>query len=545
MENYIKNNIQGEILIPLETYYKQNANNKIDSKTIFEYNYKSFRSIVFTNEYLHFFLVILFEPDEENNFNINDINEYIKNNCTINIQFTKKFEEKKEENLNLNSLKDEINYTLEENKDNIKLINNGFLKNVELLVEKNIIIYELYSKIQLKDPINNHIPNNTKIDLNINITINKKKKSYFDLDINDIHIINYININNENNTENEISTKKKYFLFNISKTLTVINPLKINSINQYDCGNNKYLLTIKLENITYKINFVDLSLKNSLILKKEKEKLYEEEEEFLDFQFPIILTNIYIDDERALIDDILFLNFIKFEQKRNLEAKFTVNMNNLKFNLLNDKFPVIINPKEIYNLVISIEKRYANYLLLDTNTIDKKKSKEDSNMTNQLIKLTISTPIYINISSDKPIHNLIWNFPFKWKDEINNKLNISVKIEENENIKIYNFFKVFFTVRKTHKEKIKFEFRFNNSYEDFTLEKDKSNNHINNNLPDIFPERKSILVELNENEFEKNIEIRYMPIRKEYIEFPPFEIYDNFLDKIYLVFFTNKIYVNE
>lgn len=136
MENYIKNNIQGEILIPLETYYKQSANNKIDSKTIFEYNYKSFRSIVFTNEYLHFFLVILFELDEENNFNINDINEYIKNNCTINIQFTKKFEEKKEENLNLNSLKDEINYTLEENKDNIKLINNGFLKNVELLVKK-------------------------------------------------------------------------------------------------------------------------------------------------------------------------------------------------------------------------------------------------------------------------------------------------------------------------------------------------------------------------------------------------------------------------
>ena len=80
-------------------------------------------------------------------------------------------------------------------------------------------------------------------------------------------------------------------MFNISKTLTVINPFKINSINQYDCGNNKYLLTIKLENITYKINFVDFALKNSLILKKEKEKLYEEEEEFLDFQFPIILTN--------------------------------------------------------------------------------------------------------------------------------------------------------------------------------------------------------------------------------------------------------------
>ena len=41
------------------------------------------------------------------------------------------------------------------------------------------------------------------------------------------------------------------------------------------------------------------------------------------------------------------------------------------------------------------------------------------------------------------------------------------------------------------------------------------------------------------------IEIRYMPIRKEYIGFPPFEIFDNNLQKIYLVFFTNKIYVNQ
>ena len=36
-----------------------------------------------------------------------------------------------------------------------------------------------------------------------------------------------------------------------------------------------------------------------------------------------------------------------------------------------------------------------------------------------------------------------------------------------------------------------------------------------------------------------------MPIRKEYIELPPYEILDVNLDKIYLIFFTNKIYVNE
>ncbi len=81
-------------------------------------------------------------------------------------------------------------------------------------------------------------------------------------------------------------------------------------------------------------------------------------------------------------------------------------------------------------------------------------------MINQLIKLIISTPIYINISTNKPIHNLIWNFSLKWKDEINNKISISFSIEKKE-IKIYNFFKVFFKINKTHKEKIKFEFKFN------------------------------------------------------------------------------------
>ena len=538
MENYIKNNIQGEILIPLETYYKQQEiNNKIKPEKIFEYNYKSFRSIVFTNEYLHFFLVILFEKDEENNYNIYEINEFIKNNCYIYISYTKKFQEK-EENLDLNKLKDEIYYTLEENKDNkddIKFINNGTLKQYVILEEKNIIIYELYSKIQLKDSYNNPIINNTKIDLNISLISKKKNNSYDDFDINDIYIINYLSFNPKLEKDNPYSSKSKT-LFNINKTLTVINPLKINSMNQYDCGNNKYLLTIKLENITYKLNFLDQTLKNSLILKKYKE-IFDEEliNDNIYLEFPIIITNIHVDNEKTLINDFLFLNFLKFEQERNIQGKISIDSNGIKYSILNTKFPIVINPKEIYNLVISIEKSFSNYLILESN-------KKDSNMINQLIKLTISTPIYIYISSDKPINNLIWNFSFKWKDEINNKLNIQFNIGKDDII-IYNFFKVFFTIKKTHKEKIKLEFRFNDSYEDFSLnEKNKAN--IGDNLPDIFPEKKSFFVELDENEFEKIVEFRYMPIRKEYIEFPPFEIFDIILNKIYLVFFTNKIYVN-
>ena len=544
MENYIKNNIQGEILIPLETYYKQQETSKIKLNEIFSYNYKSFRSIVFMNEYLHFFLAIFFEENINNNYNIISISEFIKNNCCINIQYTKKFDEKEEtENLEINNLKDEIYYTLDETTDKNKFINNGYLKQYEIIEEKNIIIYEIYSEIRIKDAINTRIINNTKIDLNISISMNKINNLYNDLDVNDIHIFNYININDETNSENDNSRFINYTLFNISKTLTVVNPLKINSMNQYDCGNNKYILTIKIENITYKINFLDETLKNSFILQKEKEIILDNmnEEEKIYFEFPIMITNIYIDNEKSLINDILFLNFLKFEQERNNKEEYNINVNNIKYNVLNTKFPIIINPKEIFNLVFSIEKRFSNYLLLNTNT--KKNSKENSNMINQLIKLTISTPIYINISTNKPIHNLIWNFSVKWKDEINNKLNISFNIDKTE-IKIYQFFKVFFTIKKTHQEKIKLEFRFNDSYEDFSLKKNNAKNK-GDNLPNIFPEKKSFFVELAENEFEKMYEFKYMPIRKEYIEFPPFEIFDVVLNKIYLVFFTNKIYVND
>ena len=53
------------------------------------------------------------------------------------------------------------------------------------------------------------------------------------------------------------------------------------------------------------------------------------------------------------------------------------------------------------------------------------------------------------------------------------------------------------------------------------------------------------IINMQENEFTKIVEMRYLPVRTEYMELPPFEIYDSQYNKIYFVFFTNKIYVNE
>ena len=562
MENYIKTCLQGEILIPVENNYKSNhfsnSNknniniNELPLSNIFDTDYKSYRSIVFKNEFIHFFLVIHLGQEDENinmnnakskkfSMNIKEFNEYLDNNCSINILYSKVYgeEENSEYKENeANKKKEDINFTLEEWND-IKYINNGILVKKEIFEEKNIIIYELYSKIKLKEGNNNYI-SNKKIEMTVTITTNKNSNSYSNFDINDIHIINYLNIN-----DNENNLGKKYTLLSINKILSVENPLNIIRIGQFGCGSNKYLITIKIENITYKINFLDKSLKNSIFLKKRNMP----EDEFLYHEFPIIINDIYINGDKTTIEDLIIINFLKFEQERKKDEKYEINSKKIKFNLVNNKFPINIRPKEVFNLIINIEKQYDYLMISDLSAKNKSKNK-----INKLANLTLSTPIFLNILSNKPINNLIWSFHFRWKDEFNNKLNIIFKIDNgdddaNKGIKLYQFFKVYFIISKSHKEKVKFELRFNNSYDEFNLNKNllnrESKSVVGDGLPDIFPEKKMIEVEMKENETSKIIEMRYIPIRTEYIELPPFEIFDCLLNKIYFVFFTNKIYVNE
>ena len=562
MENYIKTCLQGEILIPVENNYKSNhfsnSNknniniNELPLSNIFDTDYKSYRSIVFKNEFIHFFLVIHLGQEDENinmnnakskkfSMNIKEFNEYLDNNCSINILYSKVYgeEENSEYKENeANKKKEDINFTLEEWND-IKYINNGILVKKEIFEEKNIIIYELYSKIKLKEGNNNYI-SNKKIEMTVTITTNKNSNSYSNFDINDIHIINYLNIN-----DNENNLGKKYTLLSINKILSVENPLNIIRIGQFGCGSNKYLITIKIENITYKINFLDKSLKNSIFLKK----INMPEDEFLYHEFPIIINDIYINGDKTTIEDLIIINFLKFEQERKKDEKYEINSKKIKFNLVNNKFPINIRPKEVFNLIINIEKQYDYLMISDLSAKNKSKNK-----INKLANLTLSTPIFLNILSNKPINNLIWSFHFRWKYEFNNKLNIIFKIDNgdddaNKGIKLYQFFKVYFIISKSHKEKVKFELRFNNSYDEFNLNKNllnrESKSVVGDGLPDIFPEKKMIEVEMKENETSKIIEMRYIPIRTEYIELPPFEIFDCLLNKIYFVFFTNKIYVNE
>ena len=566
MENYIRNCLYGEILIPLENNYKSDnislfQNDKINNPKelslikILDNNYKSFRSVVFTNECLHFYLIIKFEEVNINSnnseikskrysMNINELNNYFENNCSINIQYSKIYEEKNtnndEKELDKNKINEYITFNFEEKKD-IKYVNNGILIKKTIFEEKKMILYELYSKIKLKERNNNY--ENTKIEMNLTITTNIFH-SYNNLDINDIHVINYLNINDNKNKNNNI--RKKFTLLNLVKQLSIINPLRILNIKQFGCGNNKYLLSIKIENITHKINFLDISLKNSIFIQKKKIS----DDAFLYNEFPIIINDAYIYGDKTAIEDLIFINFLKYEQERKINERYKIDSKKIKFNLINNKFPIIIKPSEVFNLIINLEKQY-DYLMLNNNISTNNK---DNNKINQLAKLILTTPICLNILSNRPIYNLIWTFPLKWKDEVNNKLNISFKIDIGENnldseIKLYNFFKVYFIISKSHKEKVKFELRFNNSYEEFNLPKniiEKGNKAlVGDGLPDILPEKKIIEIKMEENESSKIVEMRYIPVRTEYIELPPFEIFDFQLNKMYFVFFTNKVYVNQ
>ena len=219
MENYIKNSLQGEILIPLENSYKidkLNNPNKIPFSKIFDLDYKSFRSTVFKNEFIHFYLIIQYAPEENRgvsiknySMNINQLNDYICNNCSINIQYSKVYMEKEDEDekaieFQKKKNKEDLTYSFEETKE-MKYVNNGILIKKEVLTDKNIIIYELFSKIKLKDEFNKSTNNN--ILMNITITTNENNNLYNDLDINDIHVFNYLNI-----YDNENYIGKKYTL---------------------------------------------------------------------------------------------------------------------------------------------------------------------------------------------------------------------------------------------------------------------------------------------------------------------------------------------
>ena len=320
------NSLIYEILIPLEDNISKNKKNNIfddinNLEEILSFNITNFRSILYEKELLRFFLII------KNNTNFE--NDSFLNNIEFEIQFQLSSKLENKNSKDLNNLKTELNLlgelsnSLEIKKNNInkKYINNKICI-LELFHYVNVPIQYLFKKLDLVIKIKKRINND---------------------------FMNYIQINNLLDYSDMIYEYK--IIKKITKEIKIIRPISIKQIKQLDRSSNLSIFTIKIENITNNINYLDKSLRFSEILKNINENEITE----VNFGFDLIISNIKIFTDKTKIDNKMILNIDKFEQNINFND-YKISLNNFKFIILNKNFPICIKPKEEYNLIIKLEK---------------------------------------------------------------------------------------------------------------------------------------------------------------------------------------------
>ena len=320
------NSLKYEILIPLENNISKNKKNNIfdninNLEEILSLNITNFRSILYEKELLRFFLII------KNNINFE--NDSFLNNIEFEIQFqlSQKLENDKSNDLNnLNTelnLLGELSNSLEINKNKIirKYINN------------KICILELIHYI--------NVPNQYLFKtLDLVVKIKKRINNDF---------MNYIQINNLLDYSDMIYEYKTIKIIN--KQIKIIRPIIIKQLMQLDRSSNFSIFTIKIENNTNNLNYLDNSLRFSEILKNINESEISE----VNFGFDLIINDIKIFSDKTNIENKMVLNIDKFEQNINFND-YMISLNNFKFILLNKYFPICIKPKEEYNIIIKVEK---------------------------------------------------------------------------------------------------------------------------------------------------------------------------------------------
>ena len=577
------NSLIYEILIPLEDNISKNKKNNIfddinNLEEILSFNITNFRSILYEKELLRFFLII------KNNTNFE--NDSFLNNIEFEIQFQLSSKLENKNSKDLNNLKTELNLlgelsnSLEIKKNNInkKYINNKICI-LELFHYVNVPIQYLFKKLDLVIKIKKRINND---------------------------FMNYIQINNLLDYSDMIYEYK--IIKKITKEIKIIRPISIKQIKQLDRSSNLSIFTIKIENITNNINYLDKSLRFSEILKN----LNENEITEVNFGFDLIISNIKIFTDKTKIDNKMILNIDKFEQNINFND-YKISLNNFKFIILNKNFPICIKPKEEYNLIIKLEKyKIINDKNFFDNQIEIKNNINNiliNNEENNEIKdneniILIDTENYISEDIKKKNKKKFTFFPkFSQKrnkfisDNNSNKNYSSSPTTKNRNKtrKISNSYKIFkydlntpisinldsnniynstfFNINLKWKNEmynniyIKFiiddnifeKFKFFKSKLILTNISNKNNkysiifnnsyedfklNENNMNLPEILSEFKNYDIGVIESGKEKEIILRFYPLSINFLSFPQFKIKEHLYNKEFLVIFSNKIFIN-
>jgi len=575
MSNEINfNSLQYEILIPLEDNISKNKNNNLFDNInklgdILLFDITKFRRIIYEKELLRFFLVIKNNIKFENDSFLNDLEFDIEFKLSSELD-NKSDKELKQLNTELNSF-GELTNNIKLNKNNLnrKFINNKICI-LELIHYINVPAHYLYKTIYLIINIKRKINNN---------------------------FMNYIQINNLIDYCDMIHDYKTIKIIN--KEITIIRPILIKQFMQLDRSSNLSFFTIKIENITGNLNFFDDSLRFSEFLKNENEN-----KNFnVKFGIDLIINNIKIFTDKTKIDRKMILNIDKFEQNINFND-YQIPLNSFKFIILNKEFPIIIKPKEEYNILIKLEKykknntnnilvnnneeeiKYnqslnlidtENYISENIKKTNKKKfsffpkfsqkrnnfisennydknfslSPESKNVKKtrrktsfKIFKYTLNTPILINLESNDIYNSSFFNINLKWKTDIYNNIYIKFIIEDN-NLEQFKFFKSKLIFTNISNKNNKYNIIFNNSYEDFKL---NSSFEVNNkiiNTPEILSEFKNYDIGFIESGKEKEIILRFYPLSNNFLSFPHFKIKEHIHNKEFLVVFSNKVFINK
>ena len=561
------NKFVGEILIPLEDTIN-NDSNEFDVDNILNCDCFKFRKIVFQNENLRFFVLLKSEK------------KILKIIEKLNVKIEFKLIEENDENNNNNKINEKIIGNFYSN----FCMNELILKNKKYLKE-NLLIFEY----EIKSIFNENILNK-----NVNMIISYEKENFSFEKIDFSELIFY----------NEILNKKN-IIKKIKKRIKIIQPLKIIKIKQFDINPNLSLINLKLINETLNINFFDFSLKNSNFLNFIENDFDFEKNEKIFFGIDFIIKDILFNKNNTKIDYKMRLNLDNFEEFINKEEIF-VPKNFLNFQLLNKNFPIILKAGEEFNISLKIHKNFLNLsekifnyskkenvfnniknlfennnnnennffsnssnsmIKLEKNTekymsqnlkskfkifpkiskkrkdfldenFNKKKITKDKKIITELIKINLESPFLILLNSNKKIENFQFKVILKWKTDIDNKINIKFIILE-EKIINFNFFHTKLIFKNLDKKPSEFSLIFHNSFEDLKID----NNYLN--LPDLLSEFKNYEIGLINPQKEKELILRFFPIKINYLNFPTFNVIEHLSNKNYFVLFSNKIFVNK
>lgn len=636
--------IKGEILIPLENTLTFNTNDKHrHSKfsfnpstplTIFTNNsIESFRSIIFQNELLRFFIVISYPLNNSYiNFPTIDEHKLFLSSLQIETHFNSNVEdnffqnESNEEIIKVNTMNINGNITTElahQDKSNI-ILNKYFHyneseKNITFIIEiqKHILVPSFY--------VNNSIVMKVQITKPTNIISNPKD------------IMKQLEkIGNESNNHIKNINLNKIIILN--KEVKIVRPLYVSQTKQLDCTSECSILQIKIDNITSTLNYIDNSLKKSFFINLfENSEHYFNNLELVNYGITFCIKDINVLKQQTIIENTMALNLIKREQHKieNKQKVPGVAINNIIFEVLNHEFPIEIKPGEEYNISLKLLKdkdiyqydevsneliemntndnideiNYNNqFMTIDsneneqiltkrkgilnlfsknnkkaqTNGIDyvfkeddasimstnmnttnrtssinnnsspssfqKKKKKLNIERDDQIIKLTMTTPIIVSLCSNcDEYENMYMKIHLKWKTDLNNQMTIYFQMIETY-IKLNHFFSVKLLITNNKYKSGNYSLSFGESL--YTLKLKKENftelkSKCKDNIPSVLSEVKLYQIGTLNHKETTELTLRFLPTKVGFTTLPPFQISDLLSGRIYFIANTNKIYVHE